>query len=82
VFSNHYHFIATSPKDGAENLSALICSLHRRSAYLVNKIDQEKGRKIWHNYREPHLTYEKSYLARLHYVLNNPVHHGLVQSSD
>ncbi|MGB8475864.1 MAG: hypothetical protein WCE61_17420, partial [Candidatus Acidiferrum sp.] len=30
------------------------------------------------NYRETRLTYEKSYLARLNYVHQNPVKHGLV----
>jgi putative transposase len=26
---------------------------------------------------DTHLTFEKSWLARLHYVHHNPVHHGL-----
>ena len=36
------------------------------------------GRKVWYNYRETRLTYEKSYLARLNYVHTNPARHGLV----
>jgi putative transposase len=32
---------------------------------------------VWDQYWDTHLTFQKSYLARLHYVHNNPVHHGL-----
>jgi putative transposase len=34
---------------------------------------------VWHNFRETRLTYMKSYLARLNYVHQNPVKHGLVR---
>ena len=34
--------------------------------------------KIRHNFWETRLTYEKSYLARLNYVHQNPVKHKLV----
>ena len=53
--------------------------LHSQSAREVNKQDCSPGRKVWHNYRETHLTYEKSYCARLHYVHANAVRHGLVK---
>jgi putative transposase len=33
---------------------------------------------VWHNYWETRLTYQRSYLARLNYVHQNPVKHGLV----
>lgn len=36
------------------------------------------GRKVWHNYFETRLTHQKSYLARLNYVHQNAVRHGLV----
>ena len=36
------------------------------------------GRQVWHNFWETRLTYQKSYLARLNYVHQNPVKHGLV----
>ncbi len=77
VFSNHYHFIATSPDD-ASNLPRFISHLHTATSSAVNKLDNTPGRKVWHQYRETGLTYEKSYLARLKYVANNPVHHGIV----
>jgi len=78
VFSNHYHFIAHSPRDGAESLSPMLHDLHGALAEWVNRRDSARGRHVWHNYRETLLTFEKSYLSRLHYVHRNPVHHGLV----
>jgi len=81
VFSNHYHFIAKAPAIGAENLSAFLAAVHRRSATWLNRLDETPGRKIWHNYRETSLTFETSYFARLHYVMTNPVKHGLVTSA-
>lgn len=78
VFSNHYHFIAHSPPGGAESLSTMLRDLHRTLAQWVNRRDGEKGRQVWHNFWESRLTYQHSYLARLNYVHNNAVHHGLV----
>jgi putative transposase len=80
VFSNHYHFVGRSPadQDTAENLSRMLGLLHEKTAKWINKLDDAPTRKVWHNYRETRLTYEKSYLARLNYVHQNPVKHGLV----
>jgi putative transposase len=80
VFSNHYHFIAHSPEleKGAESLSDMLGHLHQKTAKWINKLDRSPGRKLWHNFWDTKLTYEKSYLARLNYVHQNPVKHGLV----
>ena len=80
VFSNHYHFVGHSPgdEDSAENLSRMLGLLHEKTAKWINKLDHTAARKVWHNYRETRLTYEKSYLARLNYTHQNPVKHGLV----
>ncbi len=78
VFPNHYHFVAFSPKSGAENLSAFLREFHSRSARWINKEHGIQGRKVWHNYWESQITYPESYYARLHYVHQNAVKHGLV----
>jgi putative transposase len=77
VFSNHYHFVAHSPADAA-TLRPMLGTLHSRMAGWVNRLDAAPGRNVWHNFRETKLTFEKSYLARLNYVHENAVHHGLV----
>ena len=56
----------------------MLTVLHRRTAIWVNRLDKTAGRKIWHNFWDTKLTYQKSYLARLNYVHQNPVTHGLV----
>ncbi len=80
VFSNHYHFVAHSPRpeDGADSLTPFLQTLHTKTAIWVNRLDRAAGRKVWHNYWDTKLTFERSYLARLSYVHQNAVKHGLV----
>ncbi len=80
VFSNHYHFIAHSPEEenGADSLSEMLGLLHEKTAKWVNRLDLSPAREVWHNFWETRLTYQNSYLARLNYVHQNPVRHGLV----
>jgi len=80
VFSNHYHFVGHSPADtaNASNLSDMLSVLHVKTAGWINKLDRAVGRQVWFNFRETRLTYQKSYLARLNYVHQNAVKHGLV----
>ena len=79
VLSNHYHVVAHSPPGGAETLMAVVQKLHSLATKRLNTEDGTPGRtRLWQNYRETHLTYPQSYLARLNYVHQNPRHHGLV----
>ena len=77
VFSNHYHFVAHSPPR-ADSLKDFLRELHAETATSVNRLDGTAGRQLWFNYWETQLTYERSYLARLSYVHQSPVKHGLV----
>lgn len=79
VFSNHYHFLAVSPKDDGESLRDWLREFHRRAAIRVNQLDGVDGRRIWMNFRESLITHQTSYMARLKYVNANPVKHGLVK---
>ncbi len=81
VLSNHYHFVALSPGN-PESLRRLLAKLHMTSAKQFNSWDGQPGRKVWYRFWESRLTYEKSYLARLHYVNTNPVHHGLTANPE
>ena len=73
VFSNHYHFVAKSPRDSedASTLSRMLGVLHARTAAWINRLDGQPRRKVWHNFWDTKLTYQKSYLARLNYVHQN-----------
>ena len=77
VFPNHYHFVASHARD-ARALSKVLGKVHMLTAKQANLRDGTPGRQIWFNFRDTQLTYEKSWLARLAYVMGNPVKHGLV----
>jgi putative transposase len=81
VFSNHYHFVAVSPEN-AKSLPRFIGRIHSQTARAMNKRDRTTGRQVWFNYWDTCLTFEDSYFARLNYVNNNAVHHGLVKSAE
>ena len=77
VMANHYHFVARAPQQG-RTLSDMLRAVHSSSAVWLNKRDASPGRKVWWQYWDTCLTYEASYYARLNYVHQNPVKHGLV----
>jgi putative transposase len=80
VLNNHYHFIGRAPEN-AMTLEKLIRQLHSITAIEINRWDNTRRRQVWFSYWDSCLTYEKSYLARLHYVHMNPVKHGLVDDA-
>jgi putative transposase len=76
IFPNHYHYVA---RLSANSLSSFSRHLHAKTAVALNKMDAVTGRKVWFQYWDSHLTFERSYLARLSYVHHNAVHHGIVK---
>lgn len=80
VFPNHYHFIG-APEQDPSTLPSLIKELHSRTAIFANRLDASPGRKVWFQYWDTHLTIQTSYLARLNYVMQNPVKHRLVTNA-
>lgn len=81
IFPNHYHFIAQSSSNPS-SLIKLLIHLHAHTARKLNRIDNTPGRKVWCEYWDTQLTFEKSYLARLNYVMNNPVKHKIVTNAE
>ena len=77
AFSNHYHLIARG-KRSADNLRVYLKHLHADTARELNDLDGNIGRQVWYNFWDTQLTFETSYFARLNYVHQNPVKHGLV----
>ena len=80
VLANHYHIVAMAPDD-ASTLRKLVRTLHSKAAIELNRIDSTPARRVWFQYWDSHITYERSYLARLNYVHHNPVHHGAVATA-
>ena len=78
VFANHYHFVARGQPDSTP-MREFLRELHSRSAIDLNRLDRIERRTVWYNFRDTRLTYQYSYLARLNYVHQNAVKHGLVR---
>jgi putative transposase len=81
VFPNHYHFVAHGG-ESASKLDTFLTHLHADTARDLNLAHSQPKRQVWFNFWETELTYEKFYLARLAYVHQNSVRHGLVPVAD
>ena len=77
-FPNHYHFVAISPSGSGETLAQLIRDFHSAASRQLNTMDGTPGRRVLYEYWDTQLTTRGSYFARLRYVHENPVHHGVV----
>lgn len=80
IFSNHYHLVVTAER-GGDWLRTMLSKLHKTEAIELNRLDGASGRKVWFQFRETELTFERSWLARLRYTHENAVHHGLVDDA-
>ncbi len=76
IFPNHYHFVAVLADP--TKLPVLIRHVHSLTARQANELDASIGRRVWFQYWDSRLSFEKSYFARLRYVHENAVHHGLI----
>lgn len=81
VLANHYHLVAASPSDPG-TLRRFLGKLHMQTAKHLNLFDETPGRKVWFQFWESRITFERSYLARLNYVHHNPAHHGVVRLAE
>ncbi|MFZ0520735.1 MAG: transposase [Candidatus Acidiferrales bacterium] len=76
IFPNHYHLIARLERPA--DLRVLVQHFHSVTARELNRLDGAPGRKIWFQYWDSQIFYQKSYFARLRYVHENAVRHGIV----
>ena len=80
ILDNHYHIMLRAPEK-ADTLSNLVRDLHKFTALWMKKnIGVAKYlKRVWYNYWDTCITYEKSFLARINYIHHNPVKHGYVE---
>ena len=76
-FPNDYHLVV-SFENATTAHRDFVRHLHRELAIRLNRIDGAAGRGVMYEFWDTHLTFEKSWLARLNYVHQNPVKHSLV----
>ncbi|MFH1597487.1 MAG: transposase [Patescibacteria group bacterium] len=76
ILDNHYHLLIKIKKKS--DLSKLMQLFHGRTSYILNKVDDKKGRQVWFNYWDHCIRNEKDFNNHLNYIHFNPVKHGLV----
>ena len=76
-FPNHYHLVI-SFENSATSHRDFVRHLHRELAVRLNRTDTTPGRRVMYEFWDTHLTFERSWLARLNYVHQNAVKHGVV----
>lgn len=83
ILDNHYHIMAASSEERT-NLSAFVNEYHKFTALFVKKHVPAATSlpKIFNNYWDTCITFDKSYYARLNYLYHNPVKHGYVKNAE
>ncbi|MBU1164046.1 transposase [Patescibacteria group bacterium] len=80
VLRNHYHLnCRIKNKDNLKKITKLI---NGKSSFLVNSLDDKRGRKVWHQYHDTILESEKDFWTRFNYIHCNPIKHDYVRSLD
>ena len=77
LMANHYHIVVRG-NPVSRNLGEFLHRLHGVSAHDLNVLESIEDRAVWFNFWDTRLTHQYSYLARLNYVHQNPVKHGVV----
>jgi putative transposase len=75
-FANHYHLVASFENTETTHRD-FVRHLHRELTMRLNRIHATPHRRVMYEFWDTHLTFEKSWLARLNYVHQNPVKHRL-----
>ena len=80
VFPNHYHVILVADGNVAPIRQAF-AQIHTVTAKEANLADECPRRQVWFQFWDSAITIRTSYFARLRYVHENAVHHGLVRNA-
>jgi len=74
---NHYHILIKSAK--SSSVPEFINHLHGKSSFLVNGLNNVKGRKIWYQYWDSIIESEKEFYKHLNYIHHNPTKHRITK---
>lgn len=81
LFANHVHFVVTPDGPTVPDQEPFESAFQALSTAAVNREEGTKGRSVWFRSWRTRLTFESSFLARVSYVHNNAVRHGLVEQA-
>ena len=80
ILDNHYHLLFKT-KTG-KDLEYFISDLHSASSKNLNKLDNQKGRKVWFQYWDRCIRDEKDFYFHFNYIHHNLVKHGYVGTQE
>jgi len=76
VLENHYHMLVRI--SNSEKLPRFINTLHKTSAYHIQRLLEKKIKPFWYQYWDLCIRNEKHYFETAMYILYNPVKHNIV----
>jgi len=81
---DHYHIMLRSDPEGKTTIAKIINNFHKFLGLCLRKEydNSIKSGKLFNNYWDTCLTYERSFLCRLNYIYYNPVKHGYVKKPE
>lgn len=78
IIDNHHHLLIRI--QGKNSISGLIKFINGKSSYLLNKLENKKGRRVWYQYFDKIIDNKKDFYRRLNYIHQNPIKHNLVKN--
>lgn len=75
VLPNHYHLLLHR-REVPLDLGDCVRRIHRAISTEINKFDGTPGQRVMYQYWDSQVRGQRSYLARLKYIHENPVRHG------
>jgi putative transposase len=85
ILNDHYYLMLESPDytvkgSGPKTIADFMNNFHRFTALWIRKNNNsfKNVKRIFNNYWDTCITYERSYFARINYLYFNPVKHGYV----
>jgi len=81
-FHSHSRVQFVRPEFDHSPLSNFIREINKNSARTINKIDNQLGRKVWHQYWDRFIRSEVDFYRHFNYIHHNPVKHGYVKNID
>jgi putative transposase len=76
ILDNHTHILVKS--HAGPELNHFVGRWHGRTSFDLNRLDNARGRQIWHSFWDTCIRTEADYWNRFNYIHYNPIKHGYV----
>jgi len=79
TLSNHYHLLLKIIDK--KTLSPLMQAINGASSFELNRIEGQRGRKVWYQYWDRCIRDEDDFFKHFNYIHHNPVKHGFIKTT-